>query len=136
MKYLTLEEAGIFHGHLGPFLVLGYMAGEIAKEILKPKNEFDLHAEVILPLKRPYTCVVDGVQCSTKCTLGKLNIELRESKANSIELVFRSKVSGRIVRIKVKDGIISKLLSFSSLDEAVNWLRSLPRDKIFEIIVE
>jgi len=136
MKYLTLEEAGIFHGHLGPFLVLGYMAGEIAKEILKPKNEFDLHAEVILPLKRPYTCVVDGVQCSTKCTLGKLNIELRESKANSIELVFRSKVSGRVVRIKVKDGIISKLLSFSSLDEAVNWLRSLPRDKIFEIIVE
>ncbi len=136
MKYLTLEEAGIFHGHLGPFLVLGYMAGEIAKEILKPKSEFDLHAEVILPLRRPYTCVVDGVQCSTKCTLGKLNIELRESKANSIELVFRSKVSGRVVRIKVKDGIISKLLSFSSLDEAVNWLRSLPRDKIFEIIVE
>ena len=102
MEYLTIEEAAKFHGHLGPFLLLGYMAGTLARETLKPKDEHDLHAEVTLPLKTPYTCVVDGIQCSTRCTLGKLNIKIKPSNKEIITIMIKCKSSGKVLEITVK----------------------------------
>ncbi|MEM0449517.1 MAG: formylmethanofuran dehydrogenase subunit E family protein [Methanomassiliicoccales archaeon] len=64
-----------FHGHLGPFVVVGYKMGMIARERLHGK----LKAVSYTGQKPPLSCIVDGVQFSSSCTLGKGNIVVMES---------------------------------------------------------
>ena len=118
MKYLTLEEAGYFHGHLGPYLTLGYLAGKIAVSQLKPSNEHELKATVRCPLKTPYTCFIDGIQCSSKCTLGKGNIHVE--KGVGLTVVFECR--GRKLTLKVKNKILGELKDISSLEDGVRWV--------------
>lgn len=129
MQHLSAEEAGRFHGHLGPYLLLGYLAGKLAVEKLKPDNELELHANVKFSTKTPYSCVVDGVQCSTWCTLGKGNISMENSTDRLIK--FSKKDGGELV-VKVKREILTKLDKMG-VQEAVGWLAGLPIRRIFEI---
>ncbi len=67
-----------FHGHGGAFLVVGLRMGLAALKQLDAKGWFDLRCRVFLKLKPPDSCVVDGIQISTGCTMGKRNIEIEE----------------------------------------------------------
>ena len=67
-----LEALKQFHGHLGPYVVVGYRMGKLARTELKGK----LKATVLTGLKPPISCLADGVQFSSGCTLGKGNIEV------------------------------------------------------------
>ncbi len=71
-----LDRLRDFHGHLGPFAMLGYRAGLLAVRELGLPTHFGLSAVVHCPPQPPPSCFVDGVQYSTGCTLGKRNIEL------------------------------------------------------------
>ena len=71
-----LERLRDFHGHLGPFAMIGYRAGRLALRELALSTHFGLHAVVHCPPQPPPSCFADGVQYSTGCTLGKRNIEL------------------------------------------------------------
>ncbi|MBD3230828.1 MAG: hypothetical protein GF329_21805 [Candidatus Lokiarchaeota archaeon] len=108
-----LEDATKFHGHLGPFLVLGLKMGSFAKKYIKPRDIKDITADVFInPLKTPESCVIDGIQISSGCTTGKrnLNINLKESKG--IEVIFKG--NDKEIFIKVKDmtlGVIKHNLS-------------------------
>jgi len=122
------------HGHKGPWLVIGYRAGEVAVRILKPKTEFDLRCVIRTPLKTPYTCAVDGIQVATKCTLGKLSIELKESDEVAYE--FKNERTGETLKLKPKKHIVEKLEEFKGFDkihEAAKWVESLEEEEIFEL---
>jgi inosine-uridine nucleoside N-ribohydrolase len=67
-----------FHGHLGPYVVLGYRMGQLALAELGSDGHFDIRAHVHSPLQPPASCLIDGVQLGSGCTLGKRNIELSE----------------------------------------------------------
>jgi formylmethanofuran dehydrogenase subunit E len=69
----TLRAAARFHGHLGPWLVLGLRAGTLAARRLGG-TPFERRATVWCPPHRPCSCFLDGVQFSSGCTLGKANI--------------------------------------------------------------
>ncbi len=71
-----LDRLRDFHGHLGPFAMLGYRAGRLAVHELGLPTHFGLSAAVHCPPQPPPSCFVDGVQYGTGCTLGKRNIEL------------------------------------------------------------
>ncbi|MGC9318470.1 MAG: formylmethanofuran dehydrogenase subunit E family protein [Armatimonadota bacterium] len=71
-----LEALRAFHGHLGPFAMLGYRAGRLALGELQAEPYFGVSARVHCPPQPPPSCFADGVQYSTGCTLGKRNIEL------------------------------------------------------------
>ena len=70
-----LIELARFHGHLGPFIVLGYRMGRYALAHLD-ENPFALYAKVYCSGITPQSCLSDGVQLGSGCTLGKRNIEL------------------------------------------------------------
>jgi formylmethanofuran dehydrogenase subunit E len=77
----ALLNAGVnFHGHLGPYLVLGLRMGTIAVDILKPKGLHGLSVRVWTRTRPPYSCVLDGIQVSSGCTLGKGSIWVRKSE--------------------------------------------------------
>jgi len=76
-----LEKAKEFHGHLGPYCVTGLKMGYYAVKRLKARRHFGLRVEVECPTKPPPSCVVDGLQFSTGCTMGKANIRLIPAQA-------------------------------------------------------
>ena len=69
-----MDEAIRFHGHLGPWLVLGVLMGEYAVKTLKARKYFGLEVKVWGAGKRPRSCLIDGLQLSTGATYGKGNI--------------------------------------------------------------
>lgn len=80
-RELALLKAGIsFHGHLGPYLVLGIRMGLLAVGALKPSGLHELSATVWTATSPPKSCLLDGVQISSGCTLGKANIKVREAR--------------------------------------------------------
>ncbi|NVM02777.1 MAG: formylmethanofuran dehydrogenase subunit E [Candidatus Helarchaeota archaeon] len=102
-----VKNATAFHGHLGPFLIIGLRMGLLAREKLKPKEIHSLKAIVKTKLKAPYSCIIDGIQVSSLCTLGKNNISVLES--DILEAVFESKTNK--IKISVKDEVVNKIIS-------------------------
>lgn len=93
-KNFTVTDLAAFHGHLGPYIVIGYRIGKYAREHVC-RNPFNLRARVYCAGTPPESCLADGVQLGSGCTLGKRNIEIIESDRVAVE--FES--DGRTVRI-------------------------------------
>ena len=102
-----------FHGHLGPFLVLGVKAGLLANSVLG-KDCFKTEAVVTTYPHPPNSCFVDGIQFVTGCTMGKLNIKLRRGKGTSV--LFTKE--GRRLRLKVKDRTLESISKIKSERES------------------
>jgi formylmethanofuran dehydrogenase subunit E len=132
-SYTESELLGLavaFHGHLGPYLVLGLKAGELANKIMG-KEPFKTRAEVFSPPQPPHSCIVDGVQFSTGCTMGKANILLHGSKKR-VKVIFTKE--GRSLEVSPKRSILQ---SFSSMkgdaaEDMSEELYRLPLDELFD----
>ena len=64
-----------FHGHLGPYIVLGYRIGRYVRQHFC-SDPFQMKAAVFCEGVPPQTCLADGIQIGSGCTLGKRNIEI------------------------------------------------------------
>lgn len=117
---LNYEEAVRFHGHNGPFLAMGYRIGQFANRRLMPKNIRDMSCVVKLPMRRPYTCVVDGIQCATNCTFGKGNVELKQIES-AVDVVFRSE-AGKELTMKIRPEILEYALNCRELEQCAHQL--------------
>jgi formylmethanofuran dehydrogenase subunit E len=93
-KEYSVADLAAFHGHLGPFIVLGYRIGKYAKEQFC-NDPFKLSASIYCAGKPPESCIVDGVQLGSGCTLGKRNIEIVVSQ--EIKCVFSA--NGKILTV-------------------------------------
>jgi len=122
-----------FHGHLGPYLVLGLKAGLFANKVL---GRDPMKTEALIKIKTtpPESCFVDGVQFSTGCTFGKRNISLIQGKG--IHVTFKK--NNKKLILKLKNEIIKEINSLPSEEEV--W-ENLAKDlyqreikEIFEII--
>ena len=110
-----LEELEKFHGHLGPYVVLGFRMGEIANKILG-KDFFSKSAIVYSGIHPPLSCIIDGVQISSGCTLGKGNIKVNNdglaktqfsnNDGNKIEITLKSKIKNEIDTLVTEENII------------------------------
>ncbi len=104
---VSIRRAVVFHGHLGPYLILGLRAGEIALKKLRCKKYFSLEVRVWGADKKPRSCLIDGLQLSTGATYGKGNIK----KVNGaiIKIMFYNYSNHRRIILKFKDNLIKKL---------------------------
>lgn len=108
MSYrITLKEAEKFHGHLGPWLVLGILIGEFALKKLKARKYFGLKVKVWGANKKPKSCLIDGLQLSTGATYGKGNIEKLDGAA--IKIKFINRASHKKIILRFKDNLIQQL---------------------------
>lgn len=99
-----LDEAVKFHGHLGPFLILGLKAGLYANKVLG-KDYFKTRVIVETEPKPPYSCLIDGLQITTGCTMGKGNIIIKNGDPALIRFIKGDKV----IEMKLKKEIIRDL---------------------------
>jgi len=114
-----IRSAVKFHGHLGPFLVLGLRMGLAAVQVLRPQGLHDLSAIVWSSRSPPQSCVVDGIQFSSGCTLGKGNIRVRSSSI--LRASFRTHNMSIIVKPTEK---VNRMLSTLSKNETPARLRA------------
>jgi len=126
-----LKDAVRFHGHLGPFLVLGLRAGLVANEVLG-RTLSETYVIVETEPFPPFSCIVDGIQIATGCTMGKGKIELR--KGSSVSITFLQKE--RRLRIFLKNGVLETLKGVSSMEEGKQMALTFvekPVQELFEI---
>ncbi|MEM3439377.1 MAG: formylmethanofuran dehydrogenase subunit E family protein [Candidatus Bathyarchaeia archaeon] len=127
-----LFRAAEFHGHLGPYLVIGLRMGLLAKALLGANGMNGLSAALETGQKPPLSCVADGVQVSTLCTLGKGNIRIRDSgRAKG-----RFEANGMAVEIELKgqvESMIKELLQRGFSERAVEEIKALSDLDLFEI---
>lgn len=100
-----LDRAVEFHGHGGPFMVVGLRMGLTALRRLDAQGWFDLRCRVLLPWRPPDSCVIDGIQSSTGCTMGKHNIEVEGGDGIAAEFV----KGGERLRIAVRREMLEKI---------------------------
>jgi len=102
----ALEEKAIeFHGHGGPFMVIGLRVGLTALNMLDSRGWFDLACKAYLKWAPPDSCVLDGIQTATGCTMGKHNMEVIERPGVTAEFTSQ----GRWVRLRVRDEVLGKV---------------------------
>lgn len=127
-----IERGKEFHGHLGPFLVLGIRMGLSALKHLDSTGYSGIHSEVRSGSRPPMSCLADGVQISTGCTLGKGNIVCLDM--GRAETSFTC--NGKSVSFKVNNDILEQIrvLSHDSLED-FSWKISLePDEALFSLI--
>lgn len=104
---ITLKEAERFHGHLGPYLILGLLAGEAALKKFRCRKYFSLKVRVWGAAKKPKSCLIDGLQLSTGSTYGKGNI--KKLNGRKIKIDFCNLANHKKIILKLKDNFIQRL---------------------------
>ena len=131
-KILSYEEAIRFHGHNGPFLALGYKLGTYLNQNLKPKGIMDFKITVIIKFEKPFTCLIDGLQCSTFATFGKANMMVKKSKNNDI-LVFVQKGEKNFT-IQITKKALDMCFNAEDLGKAAKKIFKTPAKNLWKII--
>ena len=136
----TIEFARKLHGHVGPYLVVGLRMGTAAKKALGISDSelTHLRAEVVVPLYPPFSCLLDGIQVSTTCTIGNQRLSFKNAKY--IQATFTKENSSMIVKIKPTKQLSQQLEQLhlqNQLDEANAWeLAGLSENRLFKINIE
>jgi formylmethanofuran dehydrogenase subunit E len=128
----TLKLIENFHGHLGPYAVLGYRMGLIANEKLG-NDAFCKSAIVMTGNKPPISCIVDGIQLSSGCTLGKGNINVENQ--GIAKAIFSNKEGEKII-IRLKDEIKNDIDKNVTEENMINYtinLYSKADSQLFEL---
>jgi len=131
-----ISKAADFHGHLGPFLVIGVRMGSLAKRILNVNAGESNKLRVIarLPLLTPFSCILDGVQATTQCTVGNRKLRIENSQEKVI-VNFEQQDSDKALSIHVNPKILEELenrYSKGASNEELAWeIASMPQSKLF-----
>jgi len=130
---MNLEEAIVslqqFHGHLGPYVAIGYRMGALAREKL---GQGKMKAIVFTGLKPPISCAVDGIQVSTGSTLGKGLIRVENEGIVMAEF----HVADKKIHIKLKDELrarIDKEMSHENEVALAREMMGMDWAKLFEV---
>ena len=131
---IPLNTAREFHGHLGPWLVLGLLMGEYGVKKIGAKKYFGLNVGVSGLNSKPRTCLIDGLQLSTGCTLGKGNIKLL--KTRGIFVNFSNTKNKKMATLRLRDNIFQEVVSTHSHRDCEKLAKKLYKqspDKLFMI---
>lgn len=125
-----IDGAVSFHGHLGPFLILGLKAGLFANKVLG-KDCFNTKVTIETKPAPPYSCFIDGVQYTTGCTMGKRNIEL--SKGCSLVAIFQKE--DKNLKLCLKSDILDRLKGMSTKEMFENTAIEFSEKSIQELFI-
>jgi hypothetical protein len=94
----VLEKAVKFHGHLGPFLVLGLKMSLRAKQLL---GDTVKKCEVETVDRKPYLCTVDGIKTVMESSV----VIVKEGNGLAAKFIG---VDGKELKMSVKRALVDK----------------------------
>jgi len=136
---VILRKAEEFHGHLGPFLTLGVRMGLIGVRELRVKgNEEKLRITAMLKYSVPFSCVIDGIQVATKCTIGNKKLRLKSSSGITAKFELQNKEQITVIVnptafARLKSKLLSKDVPPEEVRQLAHHVASMPKEELFII---
>jgi formylmethanofuran dehydrogenase subunit E len=135
----TIKRAEGFHGHLGPFLVIGVRMGLIGvRELEVKENSEKLRVTAMLRHQVPFSCVVDGIQVATKCTIGNRKLKLIDSPEIAAEFKLQEgdKVTVTVNPTtfnRLRGSLLSENIPPEEVWKLAQMVASIPEEELFII---
>ena len=133
-----LKKAVEFHGHFGPFLVIGVRMSLIGlRELRSEKGNKKLRAAASLTeYSVPFSCVLDGIQVATGFTFGNQRLTLKKAPNISAEfqLPRKKQVTVTVHQSafnRLKRRLLSEKLSDNKIEELARLVASTPEKDLF-----
>jgi formylmethanofuran dehydrogenase subunit E len=113
---------------------MGGVAKRVFNQDAGDSVRFQVTAKV--PLVIPFSCTIDGIQATTRCTLGNQRLRI-ENTQKQIFASFRAENSDHVVRISVNPRVIRDLMRKMSAgignDELAGEIAAMPERQLFKI---
>jgi formylmethanofuran dehydrogenase subunit E len=112
--------------------------GSIAKKVFNPDAAEGVRFQVTakVPLIIPFSCIIDGIQAATRCTIGNQRLRTKNTH-KQIFASFRAENSDHVVRISLKARVIRDLMSKMAAgignDELAAEIVAIPEKQLFKI---
>ena len=119
-----------FHGHLGVYVTVGLRMGAIGKR--RFGHYKGLRATVQSALEPPMRCVLDGVQFSSGCTMGKGNIVLEPGSGPAVAFEKEGRRLSIALRTGWKDRIEREMSKEKEIEQSLFYFQ-IPEAELFEI---
>jgi formylmethanofuran dehydrogenase subunit E len=130
----AIRDAEKLHGHLGPFLVIGVRMGKIAKRVLNAREEDKLRACARIPVLTPFSCILDGIQVTTGCTVGNQRLSIEDSKEIAVRFELERDKAIRIcVRREAVEELMGKISEGAPNEELAWEIARMPEDRLFSV---
>ena len=132
-----VRKAAEFHGHLGPFLVIGVRMGLIGlRELRIKKKDGNLRITAMLRDSVPFSCTIDGIQVATKCTIGNQKLKLIDSPGIAAEFELHRDKLTVAVNPTTLNRLRNRLLEDVPAEETrklAQMVASMPEEELFII---
>src|SRR2546428_13962518 len=125
-----LADLQRFHGHLGVYVTLGLRMGEIGKR--RFGHYKGLHARVESQPEPPMLCVVDGVQFSSGCTMGKGNIRIVSGENPEVAFAKEGRTLRVVLRPGLRERIDREMSKEKEVEQSLLYFRA-PESELFDI---
>ena len=126
-----LAAASAFHGHLGPYLVVGLRIGRAVVREFGAKP-FTYQITAFTGKRPPYSCLVDGVQLATPCTTGNGGMVVDSEKTMSIAAC----MSGERLVVSLRDEIYNRIENECTEENQERFaleIWEMPEDELLEL---
>jgi formylmethanofuran dehydrogenase subunit E len=128
----VLKEIENFHGHIGPYAVIGYRMGQLAVKVLGEDRTGKRNKAVAYCGNRPpVSCMLDGIQMSSCCTMGKGNITVEDR--GEVKALF-SNYEGKSMELSLRPEVLEKVKKEMTKDTCVTlskYILALSEEKLF-----
>lgn len=123
---VILEHGERFHGHLGPFLVVGVRMARLATALLGELGH--IHSET--GLEPPISCITDGLQIATAHTLCNNGISFSEDGVPAATFKDNRK---QVLRIELRPTILERIKDVTREDmlHSAETIARLPASDLF-----
>jgi formylmethanofuran dehydrogenase subunit E len=132
----AIRRAVELHGHLGPFLVIGVRIGYLAQKTFKQdtKGICGFLITLTTPPAIPFTCAIDGIQATTRCTVGNQRLRIRNSD-NGMFASFKCDSVDQTLSVTVNPGLVKELMRRMSEgvsgEELAQQIVAMPETHVF-----
>jgi len=123
-----IDRGTLLHGHLGPYLVAGIRIGLLALRLLDSSGYFGLRAESEAGRTTPLSCLNDGVQIGSGCTIGKGNLRVVGEEKPRVRFIADD---GHAVTIELRPEIERSFRDSDTIAKARE-LETIPDEELFE----
>ena len=127
-----------YHGHVGPWNVLGWRIGQAALRELKSEwGKHELEVICYVPPQTPFTCLVDGLSVGTGNSQGRLDLRMAEvlTWEESFVAVRRKDGKGGVLELRPHELYLASIMSqpVERLEALCQECAKMPEDKLFTV---
>lgn len=125
-----------YHGHVGPWNVLGWRMGQAALRAMKSEwGQHELEVVCHVPLQTPFTCLVDGLAVGTGNSQGRLDLRLAEvlTWEASFVAVRRKDGKGRVLELRPQMAYLKSIIGqpVEKLEALCQECAKTPEERLF-----